>query len=371
MKTDLGSTTLNNMKKLLISLLSFAALTSYGASADLVKGVDLTGVSRVTGAQLNQLVDNAYPASNRGMIIVTNFAPSVTGVPRFTNYIWLDTSTAPPVVKAWDASTTNWVPAVVANGSITTAKLADLAVTQAKMAVGSVATVNIIDSAVTTAKITDLNVTTAKIADSAVTTGKILDGTILTADIADGQITSAKLAAGAVSAAAIGGKSIYGTNLVDGTITSINIASSGVVNSNIAVNAIQGTNIAASAIARTNLSFTLYTSSSGSFAMPAAGAAGTFTHTLGAVPTIVRAVLRCTTTDLNHSVGDEVNITSFQNVVGADDYPAFSVIVDATTATVTRGSGASTITGINKTTGAAASITTGNWEVKVYTIYIP
>ncbi len=53
---------------------------------------------------------------------------------------------------------------------------------------------------VTTAKIADLAVTTGKIADLAVTTGKIADLAVTTGKIVDGAITAAKIASGAAAA---------------------------------------------------------------------------------------------------------------------------------------------------------------------------
>lgn len=71
--------------------------------------------------------------------------------------------------------------------SVTTAKIANGAITQAKLD-GTLEATSLIDDAVSTVKIQDGAVTTAKLADSAVTAVKIADGTI----------TQAKLAAGAV-----------------------------------------------------------------------------------------------------------------------------------------------------------------------------
>ena len=62
---------------------------------------------------------------------------------------------------------------LIANGAVTTAKIADVNVTEGKIAA----------NAVTTAKIKDANVTTAKVADGAITTAKIANGTILEEDL--------------------------------------------------------------------------------------------------------------------------------------------------------------------------------------------
>ncbi len=64
---------------------------------------------------------------------------------------------------------------LIDNGAVTTAKIADLNVTEGKIAA----------NAVTTAKIKDANVTTAKVADDAITTAKIANGTILEEDLSD------------------------------------------------------------------------------------------------------------------------------------------------------------------------------------------
>lgn len=67
--------------------------------------------------------------------------------------------------------------------------------------VGTIVAGDLADGAVTTVKIADGNVTSAKLADGAVTSAKILDGTIATADLADGAVTSAKIADGTVALA--------------------------------------------------------------------------------------------------------------------------------------------------------------------------
>lgn len=82
-----------------------------------------------------------------------------------------------------------FIPTGVADKSIATAKLADLAVTAAKLAA----------NAVETAKIKDAAVTAAKIASNAVETTKIADGAVTNAKIAAGVLTFNRLAAAAIA----------------------------------------------------------------------------------------------------------------------------------------------------------------------------
>ena len=66
----------------------------------------------------------------------------------------------------------------LSDGSVTTNKIADGAVTSDKLADGSVTTNKITDGAVTSDKLADGSVTTSKIADDAVTSDKLADGSV-------------------------------------------------------------------------------------------------------------------------------------------------------------------------------------------------
>ena len=87
----------------------------------------------------------------------------------------------------------------VETGLIKTGMIADANVTTAKIANGAVTADKLGANAVTTAKITDANVTTAKIANGAVTADKLGANAVTTAKIADANVTEGKLAKDSVT----------------------------------------------------------------------------------------------------------------------------------------------------------------------------
>jgi hypothetical protein len=101
-------------------------------------------------------------------------------------------------VLTWD-TTNGWQSeAAAGGGSAITALTGDVTATgpgsvAATIANNAVTTVKILDANVTTAKIADSAVTAAKIASNAVTTVKILDANVTTTKIADDAVTLAKL----------------------------------------------------------------------------------------------------------------------------------------------------------------------------------
>jgi hypothetical protein len=112
----------------------------------------------------------------------------------------------------------NVISGGIADGSVTTAKIAndavtadklapdvsftpaDGSITAAKLANNAVTTDKLANNAVTTAKLADANVTTAKLANNAVTTAKLADANVTTAKLANNAVTTAKLADANVTA---------------------------------------------------------------------------------------------------------------------------------------------------------------------------
>jgi hypothetical protein len=105
------------------------------------------------------------------------------------------------LLKTWTATcyyTTSWKVYLSLNltetGVISTANIADLAVTTVKINNLAVTSGKLADDSVITAKILDLNVTTAKVNDLAVTDAKLAADSVITAKILANNVTNAKLA---------------------------------------------------------------------------------------------------------------------------------------------------------------------------------
>lgn len=129
----------------------------------------------------------------------------------------------------------------VADGSITTAKLAALAVTSAKLAAAAVETDKIQDGAVTSVKLADLAVTAARLADLAVETAKIKDKAVTTAKIADKAVTTAQL-----------GDASVGTTQLDAlSVTAAKLAALAVDTAKIKDNAVTAAKISDGAVSQT------------------------------------------------------------------------------------------------------------------------
>lgn len=110
--------------------------------------------------------------------------------------------------------------AQIANKAVTTEKLNDSAVTEGKLSDGSV----------TTPKVADENITTQKLADSSVTTEKLNDKAVTTDKLADQSVDNSKLSPSSVTYDKIKDKAVITEKLNDRAVTTEKVEEKAITN---------------------------------------------------------------------------------------------------------------------------------------------
>ena len=362
------------MKKFLIFTTTALVAGSLLAGEILNKGVDFTGLTSLTPTKLNNIVDNAMPASHIGFVVVTNGLPSFALGPS-TNFVWLDSQTSPYTLKTWDPSTTNWVAGTVSPLSITSGLIAPNAVISGKIAANAIWTTNINDNAITSDKIQAASVTTGKIAVDAIDATLIADDAVVTDGILDAAVTTAKIAAGNITAALIATASVSTTNILDNSIATVDLQANIIVNTNLATDAVLSTNILDGTIVLADLAtdtlFAKFSQATNTTAM-IVGETRAVAHGLGGfVPQSVRVVYVChhPTGDAGYALGDEVNVEGFSEV---NNGAGFAIRVDGTSVVIQKSNSAATYVPGGPTAalpGNEAAVDLTLWSPRVYAVY--
>lgn len=122
------------------------------AQNDIIAGLDPSSLASITQAQLLQMINQAAPLSNIGLLVFqagtslsatiaqgTGGSPSVTDNPRFARYIWLNTYAATyPTPYYYNSATGDWTATTVAALSIANAQIAtNAAIEVTKLAAGT------------------------------------------------------------------------------------------------------------------------------------------------------------------------------------------------------------------------------------------
>jgi len=251
--------------KILISILATLATVAQAAKEfDIVKGLDITALTNVTASQLNQLVDNAQPSTNKGLVIYQNSTPATNLNPRYSRYIWADSSSVPPSLKTYNIINGLWENAAVGNNSVTTPKIADNAVTSPKIYDRTILNTDIQLQTITDAELAPGTITSYSIATNAIIAGKLAGGAVVSGNIAtnsvygvclvDASVIGEKIAMNSISNYHMSANSIQGTNIATNTIQGYNIANGALTTNNFGVGVVQGTNIADATINSNNIS---------------------------------------------------------------------------------------------------------------------
>lgn len=134
---------------------------------------------------------------------------------------------------------------VIANGAVTSAKIADRTIVAGDIALGTISSTEIATPGIVQANLAKPSVGSAELVDGSVTSGKVAQPAIITAHIYDGNITLAKMAANSVGNAQIttadpitgnkiGANQITDTNLATASVTTPKIANGAVTQATIA-----------------------------------------------------------------------------------------------------------------------------------------
>ena len=124
-----------------------------------------------------------------------------------------------------DGAFTASVPTVDLTGTITSAQIANNAITETKISDDAISTPKLKANAVTAGKIASSAITTDKLEANAVTAGKIATNAITTDKLEANAVTTAKIAAGAISADKIQANSILASKIAIGDISNLIIDS--------------------------------------------------------------------------------------------------------------------------------------------------
>lgn len=117
--------------------------------------------------------------------------------------------------------------AILLDGTLDTAELADAAVIAAKIVDGGVTTTKLDDDAVTTPKLADNSVTTAIIAGDAVTNAELADNSVNTEQLQNDAVTNTELADDAVTDNNIADDAVRIDHLGSGVVTGSNLVLNG------------------------------------------------------------------------------------------------------------------------------------------------
>ena len=137
---------------------------------------------------------------------------------------------------------------------VTSASIADGAITANKVAANSITAAKIAADTITANEIAANAITATEIAAGAVTAGKIAADSITSNEIAANAITAAEIAAGAVTAGKIAAGSIQAGDIAAGAITAGKIAANAVTATEIASDAVTANKIQAGAVTAAKIS---------------------------------------------------------------------------------------------------------------------
>jgi len=378
---------------------------SQPSQTDIVSGLDPTGFTNITSAQLETMVGGATPYSDKGIVMVTTDAspgnpnvPAAQTTTKWQTYLWLriQPSSTSIVLYAWnpnsgsDATFLQWqsvLNASIPSLSIQGYQIAPSTITYDKILNLQLSQIIGYNTLLTTV----LNPTAGDISGSYALGFTINNGAVTLSKFdttgTKGQLlTNSANATPAWLAAGLAGTVLK--NSTDNTPTWVtqNQITTGLANPDaggandgqvIAVNSGAAgtfkylTSAQLTAIANTVNNSAGYSFTSSLITLTAA-AVSTQAHGLTATPTRVRGVIVCQSAELGYSIGDEVAISTIIVRYAATNpyaFPLGAMMANATNIVFQFNLNFADGIFINRlsaTAGTSTALTPGSWKLKIY-----
>ena len=390
-----------------------------------VEGIDPTSTFGGYASVLLQLIRQAIPSSTYGMVLFDTTAPDVTGSNAWRKTcIWLNLVVpGTPTVNVYkEGGSPGWINVnnIIGNNAITTAMIANGAVTLPKLSVSGGAALQLIRVNATNTAFEFVSLA------SLVTVGSIPVGSLITTGIPPGELrfagvfgpTTAQwltavqiinaLADATISPdliappGALAARSKFltartadtfatyrflepnvdmlndtlsGGKLQNGTVSPSKIESAGVPDGYL-MGKVGGVPdwVAPLTITGATTKFVNTVAETITQAVPIVAGAGTsIAHTLGQMPTTYRVAFYCQTAEFTYVQGDEIEILGIYRANGFasdEQSTAYNIRVSSTAVVVQTQQSAWPIYAVSKTAGTeATALTPGNWRLRLYATY--
>lgn len=212
---------------------------------ELLKISSITGTDGLTGGGNN---GNLFLSIANGGVTTAKIADGAVSSQKIANGAVGNAQLANNSVN-----TNNIVPGAVnnlqlADNSVTSNKISSGAITANQLSNGSVTETKLANNSVTNNKLTDNSVTTSKISQDAVTTNQLANNSVTDSKLADNSVTGNKIADGSVTETKLADGSVTNVKIVDGAINSAKIAPNSVGTNQIANGAVGNNQLGANSV---------------------------------------------------------------------------------------------------------------------------
>jgi hypothetical protein len=390
-----------------------------------IEGINPTATFGGYASVLLQLIRQAIPSSTYGMVLFDTTAPDVTGSNAWRKTcVWLDlTNPNIPTVNVYKEGTSpGWINVnnIIGNGAITTAMIANGAVTLPKLSTSGGTALQLIRVNATATAFEFVSLA------SLVTVGSIPIGSLITTGIPPGELrfagvfgpTTAQwlqpiqiinaLVDGSINPDLIGvpgaltsrsqfltartadtfaayryfepnvdmlNATMNGSKLQDATVGPEKIYSTGVPDGYL-LGKVAGVPdwVPPLTVAGATTKFVNTVAETITQAVPTAVGAGTsIPHTLGQIPTTYRVAFYCQTAEFEYVQGDEIEILGLYRANGFssdEQSTAYNIRVTSSAVIVQAQQPTWAMYGVSKTTGTqSTALTPGNWRLRLYATY--